>query len=102
MAAGVALAAVAVLRLLDLGFREALNRPFDPMVDWGYAGSLVETVRGSAPGWLGVALLVGAGVPSWPRSCCSPSPYAGSLASRRATGRRRRASSPCSSRVGWC
>ena len=57
-AAGVVLAAVTVLRLLDVGFLQALNRPFDPMVDWGYAGEFVETLRGSVGGWLGVVLLV--------------------------------------------
>ncbi len=56
--AGMLLAAVTVLRLLDLGFLEALNRPFDPMVDWSYAGEFAETLRGSAGGWLGVVLLV--------------------------------------------
>jgi hypothetical protein len=58
--AGAALAVVTVFKLLDVGFLQALNRPFDPMIDWRYAGSLVETVRGSAQGWLGVALLLAA------------------------------------------
>jgi hypothetical protein len=60
LAAGAVLAVVAVFRLLDVGFLQALNRPFDPMIDWRYAGSLLETVRGSAQGSLGVLLLVGA------------------------------------------
>ncbi len=59
--AGAVLGVVTVFRLLDVGFLQALNRPFDPMIDWRYAGSLVETVRGSAPGALGVLLLVGVG-----------------------------------------
>ena len=58
---GVVLAVVTASGLLDLGFDQALNRPFDPMIDWRYAADLVETVRGSAEGWLGTALLVGAG-----------------------------------------
>ena len=57
-AAGVVLAVVAVFTLLDIGFLQALNRPFDPMIDWRYAGSLVETVRGSAGGARGEVLLV--------------------------------------------
>jgi len=61
LTAGVLLAVLAVFRLLDVGFMQALNRQFDPMIDWRYAGSLVETVRGSAPGALGVLLLLGAG-----------------------------------------
>ncbi|WP_200948040.1 sulfatase-like hydrolase/transferase [Nocardioides sp. Soil774] len=55
---GVVLAVVTVFKLLDVAFLQALNRPFDPMIDWRYAGSIVETVRGSAQGWLGVALLL--------------------------------------------
>lgn len=58
--AGALLAVVSTFKLLDLGFGQALNRPFDPMIDWRYAGDLVETVRGSAPGALGVLLLAGA------------------------------------------
>ena len=40
-AAGVVLALVAVFTLLDIGFLQTLNRPFDPMIDWQYADSLV-------------------------------------------------------------
>jgi hypothetical protein len=59
---GVLLGLTAVFKVLDVGFLEALNRPFDPLIDWGYAGALVETVRGSTGGALGVVLLVLAGV----------------------------------------
>jgi hypothetical protein len=59
--AGLLLGLTAVFKLLDIGFLEALNRPFDPLIDWRYAGSLVETVRGSAGGALGITLLVLAG-----------------------------------------
>jgi hypothetical protein len=62
VAAGVVLGLTAAFRVLDIGFLEALNRPFDPLIDWRYAGSLVETVRGSANGPLGVVLLLLAGV----------------------------------------
>lgn len=58
---GVVLGVSAVFRLLDLGVGEALNRPFDPLIDWRYAGSLVETVRNSFGPRLGTTLLVGAG-----------------------------------------
>ncbi|MFC7724847.1 sulfatase-like hydrolase/transferase [Nocardioides sp. GCM10028917] len=61
-AAGLVLGVLAVFKLLDLGFGQALNRPFDPMIDWRYASDLVGTVRGSAPGALGVVLLVVAGL----------------------------------------
>ena len=56
--AGIVLALTAVSTILDIGFLEALNRPFDPLIDWRYTGSLVETVRGSAEGPLGIAILV--------------------------------------------
>ena len=59
---GLVVGVAAVFKLLDVGFVEALNRPFDPLIDWRYAGSLVETVRGSFGSRLGTALVVGAGV----------------------------------------
>ncbi|HEX6150447.1 sulfatase-like hydrolase/transferase [Nocardioides sp.] len=62
VAAGVVLGVTAVFKLLDVGFAEALNRPFDPLIDWRYAGSLVETVRGSFGPRLGTLLVVGAGL----------------------------------------
>ncbi len=60
--AGVVLGLTAVFTVLDIGFMAALNRPFDALIDWRYAGSLVETVRGSAEGALGIVLLVLAGL----------------------------------------
>ena len=60
--AGLLLGVLAVFKVLDLAFGEALNRPFDPMIDWRYASDLVGTVRGSAPGALGVVLLAVAGL----------------------------------------
>ena len=55
---GLLLAVSAVFRVLDLAFREVLNRPFDALIDWSYAGSLVETVRDSADGQNGTLLLL--------------------------------------------
>ncbi len=59
---GLVLALGAVFRVLDLGFREALNRPFDVLIDWRYAGSLVETTRNSVDGRNGTLLLLAAGL----------------------------------------
>ncbi|WP_432478654.1 CDP-alcohol phosphatidyltransferase family protein [Nocardioides sp. GXQ0305] len=59
---GVVLGLVAVFRLLDIGFVAALNRPFDPLIDWRYAGSLVELVRDAFGGLLGTTLLVVSGL----------------------------------------
>ncbi len=58
LAAGVVLGLTAVFKFLDMGFLEALNRPFDAVIDWRYAGSLVELVRDSFGEGLGTALLV--------------------------------------------
>ena len=57
--AGVVMGVTAVFKLLDIGFAEALNRPFDPLIDWRYAGSLAETVRDSFGLRLGTLLVVG-------------------------------------------
>ena len=56
--AGAVLGLTAVLTVLDIGFLATLNRPFDALSDWRYTGSLMETVRGSADGALGIVLLV--------------------------------------------
>ena len=58
LAAGFVLGLTAVFKVLDMGFLQALNRPFDPLIDWSYAGSLVETVRDSFGDGLGTAFLV--------------------------------------------
>jgi len=58
--AGSVLGVTAVFKALDVGFLEALNRPFDPLIDWSYADSLVETARDSIGEGLGTLFLVGA------------------------------------------
>jgi hypothetical protein len=60
LAAGVLLGLVAVLKLLDVGFLEALNRPFDLLIDWRYAAPLAETLRSSVGDGLGTVLLAAA------------------------------------------
>lgn len=62
LTAGVVLGLTAVFKFFDMGFLEALNRPFDAVIDWRYAGSLVELVRDSFGNGLGTALLVVAAV----------------------------------------
>ncbi len=44
---GVLLALVTIAKALDMGFFFALNRPFDPLIDWRYAGSLVGLLSDS-------------------------------------------------------
>ena len=60
LACGVVLALSAVFKVLDLGFQEALNRPFDLLIDWRYGGSLVETAQDSVGEGSGTMLLVAA------------------------------------------
>lgn len=57
VAAGVVLGLTAVLRLLDMGFLEALDRPFDAVIDWRYTGSLIALARDSLGDGLGTTLL---------------------------------------------
>ena len=56
--AGGLLGVVLALRLLDLAFREALDRPFDVLRDWGYAGAFVGLLRDSFGRVPGTVLLV--------------------------------------------
>ncbi len=58
---GAVLSLVGALKLLDLGFNEALGRPFDPLIDWRYARDVVHLVRDSFGPSLGTVLLVVAG-----------------------------------------
>ncbi len=44
---GAVLGVLTVVKLLDIGFRSALGRPFNPLSDWAYAGSFVELLGGS-------------------------------------------------------
>lgn len=60
LVAGFVLGLIAVFKALDVGFLQALNRPFDPLIDWSYAGSLVETARDSIGDGLGTVFLVAA------------------------------------------
>ena len=34
--AGLVLALTSIFKILDIGFGQALNRPFDPLIDWTY------------------------------------------------------------------
>ncbi|MET1059559.1 MAG: CDP-alcohol phosphatidyltransferase family protein [Nocardioides sp.] len=57
--AGLALALLTLLRLLDVGFKASLARPFDPLYDWGYAGSATDLLRDSVGGTSANVVLVG-------------------------------------------
>ena len=50
--AGVLLALLTVVKILDLGFYTALDRPFNPVSDWSYFGPALGVLRDSAGhGW---------------------------------------------------
>ena len=58
--AGLLLAALAVVRLLDMGFREFVHRPFNPVTDWRLLDSAVIVLRDTVgTGWADVALVGG-------------------------------------------
>jgi hypothetical protein len=59
---GVFLGAVALLRLLDLGFGWALDRPFDPLSDWSYLGSARGLLADASSPLVADLALVGAAV----------------------------------------
>ncbi|WP_448612611.1 sulfatase-like hydrolase/transferase [Modestobacter sp. URMC 112] len=59
---GVLLGLLAVVRLLDLGFRQALHRPFNPVADWKLLGPGVDTLRESLGEGRADAAVVGAAV----------------------------------------
>ncbi len=67
-AGGLVLAVTVVLSVLDLGFYEAFDRPFNPLTDPGYAGSGLDLLHrstgraGELLGVAGVVLLVGGGL----------------------------------------
>jgi hypothetical protein len=62
---GAALGALVLLKVLDMGFFMAFNRPFDPVSDWSYAGIGVETLCdaiGNSDANVAVAVLAVLGV----------------------------------------
>jgi hypothetical protein len=54
---GIAIGVLAIVRALDLGFREALHRPFDPITDLRLLGPGLSTLRDSVgKGWATAAV----------------------------------------------
>lgn len=56
---GVILGLVMVIKIIDMGFFEALGRPFNPAVDWRYFGSVVSLAHDWGGQHLPVVLLIG-------------------------------------------
>jgi phosphatidylglycerophosphate synthase len=62
---GAVLGVVVVVKILDIGFFTAFDRPFHPVDDWSQKGTAVETLRGTigkAHADLAVAVAVGLGI----------------------------------------
>ena len=59
-AGGALLAVLTALKAIDMGFREALGRPFDPVADWSQLGSGVGFVADAAGDAAAVAAVVAA------------------------------------------
>jgi len=57
---GVFLGVVSLLRVLDLGFGWALDRPFDPLSDWSYVGAARGLLADATSPVVAVVALVGA------------------------------------------
>jgi hypothetical protein len=57
-AAGLLLGVLAIVRILDMGFWEALNRPFNPVSDAGLFGAALGVLQDSVgSGWAGAAVV---------------------------------------------
>ena len=59
-ALGVVLGILTMLGLLDIGFRQALGRPFDPVLDAGLLGDAVRLLVSSPNHWVNLAAGTGA------------------------------------------
>jgi hypothetical protein len=59
---GVVLGLLTIVKFLDMGFFVALDRPFNPMLDWSYSGSAFGLLTDSIGRPDAIISLVGAGV----------------------------------------
>jgi hypothetical protein len=57
---GVVLGLLAIMKLFDMGFFEAFDRPFNPVADWTYGGSAVDLVIDSFGRTAGIAVVIAA------------------------------------------
>jgi hypothetical protein len=56
---GVLLGLLTIVKILDMGFFAELDRPFNPVTDWGYFGPAIGVVRDSIGGAGAVAVEIG-------------------------------------------
>jgi phosphatidylglycerophosphate synthase len=57
---GVVLGLLAIMKLFDMGFFEAFDRPFNPVADWTYGGSAVDLLIDSIGRTAAIAVVVAA------------------------------------------
>jgi len=62
IAFGLLLGLLTILKILDMGFFEALNRPFDSVIDWTYLGSTVDLLNDSLGRTTALVVMVAAAV----------------------------------------
>jgi hypothetical membrane protein len=60
--AGVVLGLLAILKIADIGFFEALNRPFHPVFDWPFLGAGAEFLTQTLGRAGGIAAVAGVGI----------------------------------------
>lgn len=60
--AGAVLGLLTIVRLVDLGFRAVLDRPFDPVLDWSALGDAMAYLTATAGRGGAIGTAVGAGV----------------------------------------
>jgi phosphatidylglycerophosphate synthase len=60
--AGLLLGTLTLVKVLDMGFLAVLDRPFDPVADWGYLRPALGVLRDSVGPTGATAMAVGAGV----------------------------------------
>ena len=59
---GVVLGLLTIVKILDMGFFEALGRPFNPVLDWSYFGPAVGLLSDSIGRSDAIVSLIAAGV----------------------------------------
>jgi len=62
VAAGVGFGVLTVVELLDIGFRQALDRRFNPVTDWSYFGSALGLLTDSVGRTAAIAAVIGLGL----------------------------------------
>jgi hypothetical protein len=60
MAGGAVLGLLTIVKIIDMGFFEALARPFDPILDWSFLGHGIDFLAGAIGRTGAIAAVIGA------------------------------------------